>query len=204
MRRCVRGRLEAGDLSACRIGLLHVLRGNMLGGFVGGFCRAVKRKKEIGKVVYADSSSPSYHQAGLPSGTPRTPRNASPGANQTGIAATLASFEQPHLRRHSRRSQHMCSSPKFTYCSLCAAKKPWNSLYRQPPHRCRVRSCLFRFSHIMNRSSGNSRANMDIKETTARLRRTFHYPTDDSSSNGGGTPEVLDEEGEPKTVYLLR
>lgn len=49
----------------------------------------------------------------------------------------------------------------------------------------------------MNRSSGNSRANMDIKETTARLRRTFHYPTDDSSSNGGGTPEVLDEEGKP-------
>lgn len=45
---------------------------------------------------------------------------------------------------------------------------------------------------------------MDIKETTARLRRTFHYPTDDSSSNGGGTPEVLDEEGEPNTVYLLR
>lgn len=47
----------------------------------------------------------------------------------------------------------------------------------------------------MNRSSGSSRANMDLKETTARLRRTFHYPTDDSSSNGGGTPEVLDEEG---------
>lgn len=47
----------------------------------------------------------------------------------------------------------------------------------------------------MNRPSGSSRANMDIKETTARLRRTFHYPTDDSSSNGGGTPEVLDEEG---------
>lgn len=35
---------------------------------------------------------------------------------------------------------------------------------------------------------------MDIRDTTARLRRTFHYPTDDSSN--GGTPEVLDEEGE--------
>lgn len=34
---------------------------------------------------------------------------------------------------------------------------------------------------------------MDIKGTTSRLRRTFHYPTDDSSN--GGTPEVLDEEG---------
>lgn len=47
----------------------------------------------------------------------------------------------------------------------------------------------------MSRSSGPNRAIMDLTETTARLRRTFHYPTDDSS-NSGGTPEVLDEEGE--------
>lgn len=33
---------------------------------------------------------------------------------------------------------------------------------------------------------------MDIKDTKTRLRRTFQYPTDDSSN---GTPEVLDEEG---------
>lgn len=34
---------------------------------------------------------------------------------------------------------------------------------------------------------------MDLNDTTARLRRTFHYPTDDSSTSV--TPEVLDEEG---------
>lgn len=49
----------------------------------------------------------------------------------------------------------------------------------------------------MNFASGSRRQgaanDMDISETTARLRRTFHYPTDDSSN--GGTPEVLDEEG---------
>ncbi|CAN8103412.1 unnamed protein product [Discula destructiva] len=45
---------------------------------------------------------------------------------------------------------------------------------------------------------------MDIKETTARLRRTFHYPTDDSSSsNGGGTPEVLDEEEQEDLIKAL-
>ncbi|KAI3399214.1 hypothetical protein diail_7583 [Diaporthe ilicicola] len=33
---------------------------------------------------------------------------------------------------------------------------------------------------------------MDISNARTRLRRTFHYPTDDSSN--GGTPEVLDEE----------
>jgi hypothetical protein len=32
-----------------------------------------------------------------------------------------------------------------------------------------------------------------IRDTTARLRRTFHYPTDESSND---SPEVMDEEGE--------
>lgn len=35
--------------------------------------------------------------------------------------------------------------------------------------------------------------NMDINNARTRLRRTFHYPTDESSN--GSTPEVLDEEG---------
>lgn len=34
---------------------------------------------------------------------------------------------------------------------------------------------------------------MDISNARTRLRRTFHYPTDESST--GSTPEVLDEEG---------
>lgn len=34
---------------------------------------------------------------------------------------------------------------------------------------------------------------MDINNARTRLRRTFHYPTDESSN--GSTPEVLDEEG---------
>lgn len=34
---------------------------------------------------------------------------------------------------------------------------------------------------------------MDISNARTRLRRTFHYPTDESSN--GSTPEVLDEEG---------
>lgn len=43
---------------------------------------------------------------------------------------------------------------------------------------------------------------MDIKNTTSRLRRTFHYPTDDSSN--GGTPEVLDEEGKESPLQSDR
>lgn len=94
----------------------------------------------------------------------------------------------------------MCSSPKrlFIAPSVPLITSPELPYKDRPPHRCRVRRMsLPILIYIMNRSSGNSRSNMDIKETTARLRRTFHYPTDDSSSNGGGTPEVLDEEGEP-------
>lgn len=34
---------------------------------------------------------------------------------------------------------------------------------------------------------------MDITNAKTRLRRTFHYPTDDSSNSA--TPDVLDEEG---------
>lgn len=42
---------------------------------------------------------------------------------------------------------------------------------------------------------------MDIRDTTARLRRTFAYPTDESSN--GGTPEVLDEEGQSCRSLLI-
>lgn len=34
---------------------------------------------------------------------------------------------------------------------------------------------------------------MDIANATTRLRRTFHYPTEDNLSDS--TPDVLDEEG---------
>ncbi|KAL1850200.1 hypothetical protein Daus18300_013000 [Diaporthe australafricana] len=42
---------------------------------------------------------------------------------------------------------------------------------------------------------------MDISNARTRLRRTFHYPTDDSSN--GGTPEVLDEEEQEKLIQTL-
>lgn len=41
---------------------------------------------------------------------------------------------------------------------------------------------------------------MDISNARTRLRRTFHYPTDESST--GSTPEVLDEEGMLSDVLL--
>lgn len=41
---------------------------------------------------------------------------------------------------------------------------------------------------------------MDISNARTRLRRTFHYPTDESSN--GSTPEVLDEEGMPLGLLL--
>jgi hypothetical protein len=35
----------------------------------------------------------------------------------------------------------------------------------------------------------------DIKSTTARLRRTFHYPGDDDDDSADSQPEAMDEEG---------
>ncbi|POS79116.1 hypothetical protein DHEL01_v202474 [Diaporthe helianthi] len=42
---------------------------------------------------------------------------------------------------------------------------------------------------------------MDISNARTRLRRTFHYPTDESSN--GSTPEVLDEEEQEKLIQDL-
>lgn len=42
---------------------------------------------------------------------------------------------------------------------------------------------------------------MDISNARTRLRRTFHYPTDESSN--GSTPEVLDEEEQEKLIQTL-
>ncbi|KAK2607429.1 hypothetical protein N8I77_006101 [Diaporthe amygdali] len=42
---------------------------------------------------------------------------------------------------------------------------------------------------------------MDINNARTRLRRTFHYPTDESST--GTTPEVLDEEEQEKLIQDL-
>ncbi|PSR80284.1 hypothetical protein BD289DRAFT_441036 [Coniella lustricola] len=41
-----------------------------------------------------------------------------------------------------------------------------------------------------------------VKSTTARLRRTFHYPTDDDTSSNV-TPEVLDEEEQEALIHSL-
>ncbi|KAG8160106.1 hypothetical protein KVR01_009642 [Diaporthe batatas] len=42
---------------------------------------------------------------------------------------------------------------------------------------------------------------MDMSSARTRLRRTFHYPTDESST--GSTPEVLDEEEQEKLIQDL-
>ncbi len=41
-----------------------------------------------------------------------------------------------------------------------------------------------------------------LKDTTARLRRTFRYPTDDDDDEPDGAPEAIDEEG-PTTFFFL-
>ncbi|KFA68664.1 hypothetical protein S40285_02647 [Stachybotrys chlorohalonatus IBT 40285] len=43
---------------------------------------------------------------------------------------------------------------------------------------------------------------MDVKQTSARLRRTFHYPADDDSSDDS-QPEVIDEEEQDRLIERL-